>query len=135
MVGHAVNNRNKPPQDIIDSTMGNMGYFDSESYGLTWKVRGLCTVSGELENVDIFDDHQVFGDIKNSDIYGAYLTLDIGDIGDTLTLTFARFLKRSVRLESIVAMYRILSAVWKKDVQVHCDFWKKKKQRNRVFFN
>lgn len=57
-------------QDIIDSTMGNMGYLGSESYGLSWKVRGLCTVTGELENVDIFDDHQVYGDIKNSDIYG-----------------------------------------------------------------
>ena len=52
--------------------MGNMGYFESESYGLTWKVRGLCTKTGELENVSIFEDHQVYGDIKNSDIYGAY---------------------------------------------------------------
>lgn len=69
-----------PPQDIIDSTMGNMGYAASESYGLTWKVRGLCTKTGELENVDIFDSHQVYGDIKNSDIYGAYYRLLSGQI-------------------------------------------------------
>lgn len=25
-------------QDIINSEMGYMGWFDSESYGLTWKV-------------------------------------------------------------------------------------------------
>lgn len=58
------------PQDIIDSTMGNLGFFDAESYGLTWKVRGLCTKTGKLENVDIFDNRNVYGDIKGSDIYG-----------------------------------------------------------------
>ncbi|CAM9200699.1 unnamed protein product [Ectocarpus fasciculatus] len=55
--------------DIIDSTMGNMGYYDAESYGLTWKVRGLCT---DLSNVEIMDDHNVYGDIINSEIYGMY---------------------------------------------------------------
>lgn len=54
-------------QDIIDSTMGNMGFKDSESYGLTWKVRGLCK---DLSNVKLFDKRNVYGDIKNSDIYG-----------------------------------------------------------------
>lgn len=58
------------PQDIIDSTMGNLGFFDAESYGLTWKVRGLCTKTGKLENVDIFENRNVYGDIKGSDIYG-----------------------------------------------------------------
>lgn len=27
------------PQDIVKSEMGYMGFHDSESYGLTWKVR------------------------------------------------------------------------------------------------
>lgn len=49
--------------------MGDMGWFDSESYGLTWKVRGLCT---DLSNLDVFDRVSVYGDIKNSDIYGMY---------------------------------------------------------------
>ena len=46
-----------------------MGYLAPESYGLTWKVRGLCE---DLSNVDtIFDEYQVYGDIKGCDIYGA----------------------------------------------------------------
>lgn len=57
------------PQDLIDSTFGNMGWDDSESYGLTWKVRGLCK---DLSNLEIFDKYSVYGDILNSDIYGAY---------------------------------------------------------------
>lgn len=56
-------------QDIIDSTMGNMGYDASESYGLTWKVRGLCK---DLSNLKLFDKRNVYGDIKNSDIYGTH---------------------------------------------------------------
>ncbi|CAN0386861.1 unnamed protein product, partial [Pylaiella littoralis] len=28
--------------DIIDSEMGYLGYPESESYGVTWKVRGYC---------------------------------------------------------------------------------------------
>lgn len=30
-------------QDIINSEMGYLGFDDSESYGLTWKVRGFCS--------------------------------------------------------------------------------------------
>lgn len=55
-------------QDIIDSTMGNLGWFDAESYGLTWKVRGFCK---DLSNQEIFEDHNVYGDIQGSEIYGA----------------------------------------------------------------
>ncbi|CAM9449094.1 unnamed protein product [Scytosiphon promiscuus] len=62
--------------DIIDSVMGNMGWFDAESYGLTWKVRGMCTEmddsTGLPVNHEIFEDHNVYGDIQNSEIYGMY---------------------------------------------------------------
>ncbi|CAM9458502.1 unnamed protein product, partial [Hapterophycus canaliculatus] len=62
--------------DIIDSVMGNMGWFDAESYGLTWKVRGMCKEldpdTGFPVNHEIFEDHNVYGDIKNSEIYGMY---------------------------------------------------------------
>lgn len=34
----------------------DLGYSASESYGLSYKARGLCKT---LENVDIFDDDQV----------------------------------------------------------------------------
>ncbi|CAB1096849.1 MEP10 [Ectocarpus sp. CCAP 1310/34] len=67
--GRSNKERGECRMDIIDSTMGNMGWFDAESYGLTWKVRGLCT---DLSNLEIMDDHNVYGDIKGSEIYGMY---------------------------------------------------------------
>ncbi|CAM9805394.1 unnamed protein product, partial [Discosporangium mesarthrocarpum] len=59
--------------DILRSELGYLGYQESESYGLTWKVRGLCE---DLSNVDIFDQVNVYGNILYSDIhhmwYGMY---------------------------------------------------------------
>lgn len=56
-------------QDIVNSVMGNMGWFDSESYGLTWKVRGFCK---DYSNPEVFERTNVYGDILNSEIYGMY---------------------------------------------------------------
>ncbi|CAM9698589.1 unnamed protein product, partial [Choristocarpus tenellus] len=55
--------------DILDSEMGYMGWYGSESYGLTWKVRGLCV---DLSNLEIFDSVNVYGDIMNSEIHHMY---------------------------------------------------------------
>ena len=49
--------------------MGNLGYFDSESYGLSWKVRGFCK---DYSNPEVFERTNVYGDILNSEIYGMY---------------------------------------------------------------
>lgn len=67
--GRAKNDMGECRMDIIDSEMGHMGYFDSESYGLTWKVRGFCV---DKSNPEVFDETDVFGDIKNSDIHHMY---------------------------------------------------------------
>ncbi|CAM9761267.1 unnamed protein product, partial [Hapterophycus canaliculatus] len=67
--GRSNKERGECRMDIIDSTMGNLGWFDAESYGLTWKVRGLCS---DLSNQVIFEDHNVYGDIQGSEIYGMY---------------------------------------------------------------
>lgn len=37
--GKAKNDEGECRMDIINSEMGYMGFFDAESYGLTWKVR------------------------------------------------------------------------------------------------
>eukprot|EP00903_Cladosiphon_okamuranus_P009971 g9457.t1 len=56
--------------DIMDSTLAYLGFDDTESYGITWKVRGLCD---DLSNVDtLFESVRVYGDMKNSDIYGMW---------------------------------------------------------------
>ncbi|CAN0243860.1 unnamed protein product [Scytosiphon promiscuus] len=55
--------------DIIDTEIGYLGYFDSESYGMTWKVRGFCV---DKSNEDVFETTNVYGDILNSDIHHLY---------------------------------------------------------------
>ncbi|CAM9371905.1 unnamed protein product [Choristocarpus tenellus] len=52
--------------DIVDSEMAYLGYQASESYGLTWKVRGFCV---DKSNPEVFDNVQVTGDILNSEIH------------------------------------------------------------------
>ncbi|CAM9672153.1 unnamed protein product, partial [Discosporangium mesarthrocarpum] len=73
-VGQSQNEMGECRMDIINSEMGYLGYYQSESYGLTWKVRGFCTVT--KENLNIFDKVNVYGDVMNSDIhhlfYGLY---------------------------------------------------------------
>ncbi|CAM9728081.1 unnamed protein product, partial [Discosporangium mesarthrocarpum] len=73
-IGTAKKERGECRMDIVDSEIGYMGYKASESYGLTWKVRGLCI---DLSNAaTIFERVSVYGDILNSDIhhmwYGMY---------------------------------------------------------------
>lgn len=67
--GQPKNDYGECRMDIINSEMGYMGWFDSESYGLTWKVRGFCK---DKSNEDIFDKTNVYGDILNSDIHHMY---------------------------------------------------------------
>lgn len=68
-IGKAVNDFGECRMDIINSEMGYLGWKDSESYGLTWKVRGFCK---DKSNLDVFDTTNVYGDIKNSDIHHMY---------------------------------------------------------------
>ena len=67
--GQPKNDYGECRMDIIDSEMGYLGWFDSESYGLTWKVRGFCA---DKSNPEVFDTTNVYGDIKNSDIHHMY---------------------------------------------------------------
>lgn len=39
--GEPKNDMGECRMDIINSEMGYLGWFESESYGLTWKVSGL----------------------------------------------------------------------------------------------
>lgn len=50
--------------DVIDSEIAYLGWYDGESYGLVWKVRG--TQSGLYDLVD------VYGDVTNSHIHHNY---------------------------------------------------------------
>jgi len=53
--------------DVLDSEVSYLGFLDSESYGLVWKVRG------GKNNHDIYDRVEVYGDIQNSYIHHNYM--------------------------------------------------------------
>ncbi|CBJ32199.1 Mannuronan C-5-epimerase [Ectocarpus siliculosus] len=71
--GYAREDKGECRMDMVDSELGHMGYFASESYGITWKVRGFCE---DMSNPEVFDNVNVYGDITNCDIhhmwYGMY---------------------------------------------------------------
>ena len=56
-------------QDLINTEAAYLGYLASESYGLTWKVRGFCK---DLSNHDVFTSTNVYGNIIGSDIHHNY---------------------------------------------------------------
>ncbi|CAM9939118.1 unnamed protein product [Scytosiphon promiscuus] len=55
--------------DMVDSELAHMGYEATESYGITWKVRGFCT---DMSNPEVFDNVQVYGDMTNCNIHGMW---------------------------------------------------------------
>ncbi|CAM9705670.1 unnamed protein product, partial [Choristocarpus tenellus] len=67
--GMALNEMGEARMDIVRSEIGYLGYYDSESYGLTWKVRGFCV---EKTNKEVFDYVNVYGDVIESDIHHNY---------------------------------------------------------------
>ncbi|CAM9715159.1 unnamed protein product, partial [Discosporangium mesarthrocarpum] len=67
--GKALNDKGEARMDIIDSTVAYMGWYYPESYGIAYKVRGLCK---DLSNEEIFDHVAVRGDIINSNIHHNY---------------------------------------------------------------
>ncbi|CAM9629201.1 unnamed protein product [Pylaiella littoralis] len=67
--GTAKNNAGECRMDIIDSEIAYLGYFDAESYGMTWKVRGFCK---DLSNPEVFETTNVYGDIKGCNIHHNY---------------------------------------------------------------
>ncbi|CAM9470339.1 unnamed protein product, partial [Choristocarpus tenellus] len=70
--GMALNNKGEARLDILNSEIAYLGWHDSESYGVSYKVRGLCK---DLSNEDIFDKVSagsyapLTGDILNSHIH------------------------------------------------------------------
>ncbi|CAM9492604.1 unnamed protein product, partial [Choristocarpus tenellus] len=67
--GMAKNEKGEARMDILNSEIAYLGWYNSESYGLSYKVRGLCK---DLSNEDIFDSVKVTGDILNSHIHHLY---------------------------------------------------------------
>eukprot|EP00904_Undaria_pinnatifida_P005796 jgi/Undpi1/2346/HiC_scaffold_13.g05729.m1 len=64
--GRAKKTMGEARMDIEDSEMGYLGFYDGESYGLTWKVRGFCKYKS---NPEVFDAVNVYGNMYDSDIH------------------------------------------------------------------
>ncbi|CAN0056924.1 unnamed protein product [Pylaiella littoralis] len=67
--GQAKNDMGECRMDLINSEVAYLGWFDSESYGITWKVRGFCK---DLSNHDVFTRTNVYGDIRGCNIHHNY---------------------------------------------------------------
>ncbi|CAM9858476.1 unnamed protein product, partial [Ectocarpus fasciculatus] len=64
--GAADDDAGEARMDIINSEVAYLGYQASESYGISYKVRGYCT---DESNPEVFDRVNVRGDIRFSDIH------------------------------------------------------------------
>ncbi|CAN0069050.1 unnamed protein product, partial [Laminaria digitata] len=64
--GKAKKTMGEASMDIEDSEIAYLGYQLSESYSLTWKVRGFCK---DGSNPQVFDEVNVYGNIYDSDIH------------------------------------------------------------------
>lgn len=67
--GAAKNDRGTCTMDIINSEIAYLGYAAAESWGISWKLRGLCS---DLSNADITDVIAVYGNIVDSHIHHLY---------------------------------------------------------------
>ena len=67
--GVAKNNMGESRMDIKDSEISYLGYNGSESWGISWKIRGLCN---DLSNEDEYSGFGVYGNIYDSDIHHLY---------------------------------------------------------------
>ena len=55
--------------DIENSIVAFMGYNKAESWGITWKLRGLCN---DLSNLDDYHNIGVYGNLINNELYELY---------------------------------------------------------------
>ena len=67
--GRAKNDMGEGRMDITNSEISYLGYDGSESWGLSWKVRGCCA---EKTNPEVFGLVGVYGNMYDSDIHHNY---------------------------------------------------------------
>ena len=65
--GNAKNTRGICRMDIVDSEIGYLGYYGSEAYGLTWKVRGGGGVHDRFDRSPSF--RQAFTSLSGKHLY------------------------------------------------------------------
>ena len=67
--GAAKNNMGVARMDVEDCEIAYLGYEESESWGLSWKLRGICN---DKSNRDQYAGFGVYGNLIGSDIHHLY---------------------------------------------------------------
>lgn len=67
--GQAKNTMGESRLDISNSEISYLGYYESESWGITMKVRGFCS---DKSNPEVMDLVGVYGNIVDSEIHHMY---------------------------------------------------------------
>lgn len=68
-VGVAKSDMGEARMDIEETEVAYLGYKASESWGVSWKIRGLCN---DLSNEDDYEGLGVYGNIIDSDLHHMY---------------------------------------------------------------
>lgn len=67
--GVAKNEMGEARMDIENSEIAYLGYEASESWGISWKLRGICN---DKSNRGLYDGIGVYGNLLNSDVHHLY---------------------------------------------------------------
>lgn len=67
--GAAKNSMGEARMDVEGSEIAYLGYEASESWGLSWKLRGICN---DKSNRDSYEGIGVYGNILNSEVHHLY---------------------------------------------------------------
>lgn len=67
--GAAKSNMGQARMDIEDAEILYLGYAEAESYGISWKLRGICKTKS---NRHMYEGYGVWGNMINSTVNGCY---------------------------------------------------------------
>lgn len=67
--GSAKNNMGEARMDVENSEISHLGYEESESWGLSWKLRGICN---DKSNREMYTGFGVYGNLLASDVHNLY---------------------------------------------------------------
>lgn len=68
-VGSAKNDMGEARMDIQNCEIAFLGYEEAESWGISWKLRGVCN---DKSNLDLYEGVGVYGNLLGSDVHDLY---------------------------------------------------------------
>ncbi|AAB63806.1 GP-1, partial [Ectocarpus fasciculatus virus a] len=68
-VGSAKNDMGEARMDIENCEIAFLGYEEAESWGISWKLRGVCN---DKSNLDMYEGVGVYGNLLGSEVHDLY---------------------------------------------------------------